>query len=288
MTWVDAQAQSALAARCLARMAAALGREAEATSLRAEQARLAAWTNANLWDEEAAYYFDRRADGRLTGVKSIGAYWALLAGLVPPERSERFIAHLNDEREFRRAHRAPTLSADHPDFNPLGGYWRGAVWSPTNYMLLRGLVELDADHPAGGFDGAGLAHEIALNHLAAVTAVYSDSGTLWENYAPDVIRPGQPAAPEFVGWTGLTPVAVLLEHVFGLRADQPAARLVWDLRLLEAHGVSNYPFGAGGRLNLSCERRENTRDEPRVNVEATCPVTLDLRWAGGERSVTLP
>jgi glycogen debranching enzyme len=57
----------------------------------------------------------------------------------------------------------PTLSKDHPAYDKNGGYWRGAVWSPTTYMVLRGL----ALH--GCVD---LAQKFALRHLDAVVAVY--------------------------------------------------------------------------------------------------------------------
>ncbi|WP_414632104.1 hypothetical protein, partial [Acetomicrobium sp. UBA5826] len=31
----------------------------------------------------------------------------------------------------------PSLSADDLQYNPNGDYWRGSVWPPTNYMILR-------------------------------------------------------------------------------------------------------------------------------------------------------
>ena len=51
------------------------------------------------------------------------------------------------------------------------------------------------------------------------------------------LKPGQPAKGDFVGWGGLGPTAVLLEHRLGLRPDVPASRLVWDVRAWEAHGA---------------------------------------------------
>ena len=33
--------------------------------------------------------------------------WALLAEIVPPERLERFVAHLDNEKEFKRPNRVP-------------------------------------------------------------------------------------------------------------------------------------------------------------------------------------
>ena len=42
-----------------------------------------------------------------------------------------FIAHLDNEAEFKRPHRVPTLSADHPLYEEYGGSWKGGVWAPT-------------------------------------------------------------------------------------------------------------------------------------------------------------
>ena len=114
-----------------------------------------------------------------------------------------------------------------------------------------------------GLDRIGrrdLAHQIALNHLGNVVQVFKsedtpwtgaeqfrqyfhlkeleveDRHTLWENYAPDVVAPGGHSKPGYVGWTGLPPIAVLLEDIFGLTPDAPANHLTWDVRLLENMG----------------------------------------------------
>jgi glycogen debranching enzyme len=127
----------------------------------------------------------------------------------------------------------PSLSADDPNYNPEGEYWRGGVWAPTNYMVLRGLTE-------AGFHN--LAYAVARSHHSHIVEVFEQTGTVWENYAPERPTHGSIAAPDFVGWTGLPPVAVLFEYVFGLRPDVPNHTLVWDVRLLEEHGVTRYRF----------------------------------------------
>lgn len=92
---------------------------------------------------------------------------------------------------------------------------------------------------------------------------------------------GNQAAGDFVGWTGLPPTAVLFEYVYGLRPDVPNKKLTWDIRLLEAHGVSRYPFGLDGLLDLSCEARADVTEMPIIKVETNVPITLEVIWAGG-------
>ena len=90
MAWVDATFQAILSAKTLLRMGAVLGLENRLADLREEVERLSAYANRFLWDDKTAFYYDRYANGELSTVKHIGAYWALLAGCVPEDRALRF------------------------------------------------------------------------------------------------------------------------------------------------------------------------------------------------------
>ncbi len=278
MSWIDTTLQQIFACRLLGKMADVLGRPHDADDLRQEALTLGQFVNAHLWNEPEAFYVDRFRDGSLSGVKSVAGYWALLAEAVPPERLERFVAHLSNPREFGREHRVPSLSADHPDYRSGGDYWRGSVWAPTNYMVLRGLTNCGQD---------ALAHEIALGHVQHVTTVFEGTHTLWENYAPDAAKQGSRAKPDFVGWTGLSPIAILLEYCLGLRADVPRNALLWDVRLLEEHGVEHYPFGLDGLLNLRCHARTSPAEPPVIEAHSNRPLTLTVRWGGGTKNMVL-
>ena len=279
MSWIDTTLQQILSNRVLIKMAHELGRTTDVADLQEEEVELTQFVNTYLWSEEEAFYFDRLRDGSLSGHKSIGAYWALLAGVVAPGQAGRFIEHLRNPREFNRPHRVPTLSADDPGYErETGDYWRGGVWAPTNYMVLRGLTHAKED---------ALAHEIALNHLRNVVEVFKKTGTVWENYAPESPTQGKPAKPNFVGWTGLPPIAVLLEYVLGLRPDAARETLLWDIRLLEAHGVDAYPLGADTVINLQCAARNDANEEPVIKVSTNRPVTLTIRWACGEKTTAI-
>lgn len=278
MRWIDATLHAILSADILCQAARVLGRENSVTGLREDAALLREQVNQTMWDDASAFYYDRYSAGQLSKVRHIGAYWALLAGVVPPDRLERFIAHLDDPAEFNRPHRIPTLSHAHAEYSPEGAYWRGAVWAPTNYMVLKGLR-------ASGY--GSLAHLIACNHLENVVKVYEDTGTLWENYAPESAQPGIPAKPDFVGWTGLPGIAVLFEEIFGLQPDVPNRTLLWDVRLLDEHGVERYPFGAKGLLDLKCYARSSVLEKPMIEIRSNVPVTLKVVWAGGSGEVTV-
>jgi hypothetical protein len=76
--------------------------------------------------------------------------------------------------------------------------------------------------------------------------------------------------------------------VFGLRADAPSGRLLWDIRLLEGHGIRGYPFGGDGVLDLSCATRSSATEEPEIQVHSTVPMELVIRWEEGERTLAVP
>lgn len=277
-SWVDACFQAILSARLLTRIGEELSTDLPLQPLRDEVEHLTKIVNQTMWNDRTAFYYDRRRDGSLHDVKSLGVFWGLLADAVPVNRLAWFVDHLDNPAEFNRPHRVPSLSADAPGYAPHGDYWCGGVWPSTQYMVLRGLTQTGYDQ---------LAHEIGLNHVANVTKVFEDTNTLWENYAPESAAPGNPARPDFVGWGGLGPITVLFEYCFGLRPDVPARRLVWDVRLLDAHGVENYPYGAAGQLSLQCARREKPTDRPNITVTSNVPLEVDLRWQGGRELIPI-
>src|SRR5690349_3623809 len=170
MTWVDATFQAILSAKVLSRIAAVLKRETEVQDLQKEVEHLTEYSNKCLWNERLNFYCDRFADGELSAVKQIGAYWALLAECTPEVQVSPFVAHLENPTEFNRVHRIPALSADDPGYSVTGDYWCGGVWAPTNYMVLKGLAAV------GRMD---LAHEIAKNHLNNVVRVFESEDTHW-------------------------------------------------------------------------------------------------------------
>lgn len=270
-SWIDTTCQQVLSARLLVRMAEATGRLDDADEFRLEAGRLERLINDRMWNESLGFYADKYADGQVSDVMTIGAYWALLAGVVPPERLARFTAPLEDTAAFNRPHRVPTLAANSPYYEAAGGYWRGGVWAPTNYMVLEGLSAVGLD---------SLARDIAVNHFGHVLEVFLRTGTVYENYAPEYAGKGSIAAPEFVGWTGLSGISILLEYILGIRADVPSGRIIWNIRQCERHGVLRYPFGKG-YVDLLCEARGSAECKPPVTVRSTVPLTLTVYWPGG-------
>lgn len=278
LTWMDTCAQQVLSAKCIISMAKELGKEDEwgVKELKEEVENLTKIINEKLWDDEDAYYYDLNRDGsHYKAIKSVGSYWALLADIIPAKNLDRFIAHLNNEKEFKRPHRVPALSADSTNYDPEhGGYWNGAIWAPTNYMVLKGLEK-------NGYNE--LAYDIACNNLDNVVKVFNETGTLWENYAPDVIQHGY-AKDKFVGWSGLFPISIMLEYVFGIRPLAKEKKIVWYVNRTERHGVKQYPLGSAD-VDIECAARKSADEEPVITVKASEPVTVEVHW--GNKVITV-
>jgi hypothetical protein len=272
--WVDATMQQALSCRTLLRMAQEIDRSEFNDELTSELLHLEQYVNMHMWDEAAGFYYDAAPDGTLSSTKSIAAYWGLLSGIVPEARAARLIDHLNNPTSFNRPHRIPTESYDSPGYNRYGGYWLGSVWSPTNYMVLRGLTE-------NGYHA--LAHEIARNHVGNLATVFQNTGTLWENYAPESPAPGKPAGRDFVGWTGLSAISIPIEYLIGLRPVHEGAGLLWDIRLTERHGILRYPAGSNNFVDLVCEARHDQHQPPVVSISTKAPIEITMNYgAHGE------
>ena len=271
-SWCDTTSQMALDARILAQMAKELGEKTAARQLIREQTELKILINRQLWDNRRGFYFDRSPEGKLSPVMSIGAYWALLAGVVPPARLARFVGHLANPREFKRHHPVPSQPFGSDGYNPKnGGYWRGGVWSPTNYMVFTGL----------GRHGYGdLAHQLARQHLQAVYNTWQTTGTLWENYGPEADGPGR-ARPDFVGWTGLSPINIFIEQVLGIQVRAQDGAIDWSLRLTEPHGIRRLPIGTAGTADLEF-------DGQRLTVQSTTAFQLNVIRARQRQVVPIP
>jgi len=266
---IDTTSEMVLFARDLAFFARLLGRTDEAETFEAQADALTERINEHLWDDRTGFYYDWAKDGKRHNVRTIAGFWPLLARIADADRQARLIAHLTDENKFGRLHRVPTVPADEQGYSPTGNYWRGAVWAPTNMMVIRGLQRCGHDR---------LAHDIAMNHLGHVVEVFRNTGTLWENYMPDSIEPGQMRGHrirgDFVGWTGLPAICGLIEFAIGIDIDAPANRLTWTIASPKRVGIRNLWFG-GNTVSLICQAPGPNGERP-ITIESQRPFELEL------------
>lgn len=232
-TTVDISSEMVLFAQNLSEIAALTGRQEESKLYEKEAEKLAKLINQLMWDDKNNYYFDLTVKGKLIPVKTVSAFWTLLAQVASKRQADLLAKELDNPNTFNRKHRVPTLAADQKGYDPFGGYWMGSVWSPVNTMIIRGLEKY-------GYNS--LAQNIAMNHLKSVTQVYLNTGTYWENYAADSLIHGNNARKDFVGWSGLAPIMYLIGYAIGLKPDASKNELVWNITSNKRCGMKNFRF----------------------------------------------
>ena len=274
--WIDLSSQMALTFRKLSDMHAVFGNGSESRHWDARWQALRDRINRDMWCERTRFYHDRSVRDRFVSCKTAAGFWPILAQVCPDDRLDSLVEHLRDPAEFARPTPVPSLSADDPNYCPDGTYWVGGVWAPTNYMITRGLMQ------AGRGD---VAHEIALAYLAGLARTHAavEPHTLWECNSPEYDAPGLQAytrkrvKPDFVGWSGLGPTAMLIENILGLDIDVPAGRVEWDIRLTEEHGLRQAPVGREARADLVCAARDGADAPAQVCVRSDSDLTVCLR-----------
>lgn len=128
--------------RCLASMAEALGRPDEAGHWRARASRLAQLIVDALYFPDDAMFFDVREGTRekFSGVKNPNMFLPLWADVpLPPREVKRIVeGHMLNPDEFFRELPFPSVSYDHPAYDP-EGYWRGRIWPHVVYWMIQTL-----------------------------------------------------------------------------------------------------------------------------------------------------
>jgi len=300
---VDLAAQQALAAECISEMARRLGDESLARRFEAEHAEIVTILNQFHWDPRTGFYYDvfnrdNPADRHnFLNHKTVAGFWPMIAGCSDEAQVVALVKHLTDPKEFWTKHPVASLSQDDPNFDPRGAYWLGGVWPPINYMLAQALKR------HGRRD---LARKLAMAHLEAMQGVYQSSAYpgIWEAYAPDSchpatkkptvahglgrapyeLGPGTVVKPDFVGWSGLGPVAMLIEDVLGLEFDAPSRRIVWHLRLPGRHEIRGLRFDEA-EISLAAAGAEG--GARKISVKNGRAFTLELH-AGGAAAREIP
>ena len=226
-------------------MAQILGKVELASELSARYKRHKELINREMWDEKAGIYCNRYRDGRLSNRYSPTSFYPLMAGIATEERAERMVReHLLNEAEFWGEYVIPSISKSDPAFTETvgadcphggkwepGGYWRGRIWGPMNFLVSEGLKRY-------GFHDA--AYELAKKSLALFMKEWNEKNHIHENYNAltgegcDVHY----STPVYT-WGGLTAYLAIGEVI----EAQPWAGLRLGNLSGEKASIENFPVG---------------------------------------------
>lgn len=274
--WVDMSCQMVIQYNNLASMCHALHLPEKARQFEREAQRISREINHWCWNETDGLYYDVDSAGQQVRWKTAGSFWPLIAGVASPEQACRLVQHLKDTTSFWRPVVFPTLAADQPDYHANGGYWLGGVWAPTNYAIIKGL-ERYGYYP--------FARKATRRYLNGLYTVFQHTGTLWENYQPEQAAPGQPAKPDFVGWTGIGPIALLIENELGFHSMGQEQRVVWRIHRTDKHGIRNLQVGQAQVTAVFYPA--TTRHPPKILAHASQPAELIVYYQGRQYQAEL-
>lgn len=242
--WVDILAQQALSAEYIQKSAEIIGATEIAEHFKREYMEKVALLNQYYYDEADGFYYDiYAANYEFCRFMTPASFWALLAEAPDKKRAERMIRHLQDEKKFGGEIPIPSVSRDSSDFEPDGRYWRGSIWLPTSYMVLKSLEKY------GKFDLAADLAEKTVRHMADVYERFMPH-TIWECYSPTEILPARNkdknvfCRPDFCGWSALGPISMMIENILGFYGvDAVQNTLKYHHRRIPGkHGIRNFCF----------------------------------------------
>lgn len=246
MGWIDMSTQMVMCYNDLSYICNELGYNSKADLYKEKALAIAARINKWLWDDEKGLYFDVTPTGDKTQWITAATFWPMLGGIASKEQCEKIVSNLTDPQLFWTRIPVPSLAKNQPGYNEMGCYWKGGVWAPTNYMIVEGLKK-------NGY--TDLAIELTKRYLTALSEVYRKTHTLWEVYAPEMYAPASNASglymvePDFVGWTGLGPISMLIETLIGIEMEAPENTIRWNITSTRKHGVRQLFFN-GSRVDL--------------------------------------
>ena len=195
--------------------------------------------NNLMWSNETGFYHDLDKDEQRLPHKTIAGFWPLLAELPNADKADRLIEHLSNPNTFGTDHPFPSLSVDHPLFSQDGEGFRGSVFPPFNFMVIKGLEK---------YQRYSFARECAIRHLYYILEALSpidtkQKGDLYEAYLPTKEGPAKMASwpdfprKKFVHFAGLSTIAVMIENVIGLSISLPRKTVDWVIPNLEIMGI---------------------------------------------------
>jgi len=261
--WVDMTSQQAANAYYIGQIADQIGETNVAKFFESENRDLSKLVDRTMWDSKSGFFYDVTREGKPTGIKTVLGFWPLLAHIASRGQAKSLIQHLQNPDEFWRRDVVPALAANENGYTPQGQYWNGAVWAPTNFMVIKGLEDY-------GF--ADLATTVTMRYLDNMSEVLDSTGTIWENYAPDTAT--GLGVRDMVGWSGDGPIALLIENVLGIRAFAATQSVSWRPRLPGENGVRNLTLGKT-HLSLVAGPIQNGKRELTADTDAAIALSVD-------------
>jgi neutral trehalase len=238
--YVDFNAQQALNALYMAQLGEILNDKEISFRYNRHYFSLKTRINNLMWNDADGIYYDLDRKEKQVKVKTIASFWPLLAELPNEVKSEQLMAHLSDPKTFGSENPFPTLAVNEEQFSDRGTGFRGSVYTPFTFMVVKGLEK------HGKYE---LARECAIRHMYYILDTLhpegKEKGNVWEAYLPHkdgpAMWPGKKEYPRpmYLPYVGLATVALMIENIVGLYISLPRKTVDWIVPTLEIMGIEN-------------------------------------------------
>ena len=122
----------------LAKIAAELGEQGDATLWAQRAQSLAELMIRRQWDNRSGVFWATRKGKRVDVLTPLNLF-PIITGRMPPAIADRLVKHLTDPEEFWPRYPLPSVALNQPKFDPLQ-MWRGPTWANINYLMIEGLL----------------------------------------------------------------------------------------------------------------------------------------------------
>ncbi|MEM8664916.1 MAG: trehalase family glycosidase [Pseudomonadota bacterium] len=204
----------ALDAECLALIAEALGKDADAMRFGAAAAAHRAAIGTHLWDERRSVFANRLVGGDFLEPLAPTSFYPMAAGAANAAQTAALVERwLNDEEKFGGWPGLPSAPRDQPAYRD-NVYWRGRIWAPLNFWTVMGLERAGQRDAARAlrlagwrlFDECGWCERLCGENYNAQTGAILDSADTDWFYAWGALLPALAVtgAVDATPWDGVS------------------------------------------------------------------------------------
>lgn len=172
---VDLNAYLYAEKKYLQQLAEIAGYEQDKKAWKKEAKQLEKALRHHFYDPKRGYFYDKNTKtGKWIQIEGPEGWIPLWAMAATKKQAKAVRKMMMDPQKFNTHIPLPTLAADHTEFNPIKGYWRGPVWLDQFYFGIKGLSNY------GYHADADLLKHKLFEHAEGLL----NDSPLYENYHP--------------------------------------------------------------------------------------------------------
>ncbi|GMO29581.1 MAG: hypothetical protein LBG79_07455 [Spirochaetaceae bacterium] len=247
--------------------------------------------NSLMWDPGDGFYYDLDKNGKRIKIKTIAAYWTLLAEIPNEDKAAQLVEKLKLPDVFGTAHPFPSVAANEKVFSESGDGYRGSVFPHLNFMVIKGLER---------YQQWDLARESAIRHLYFILDSMQENesgvkGSLYEAYKP--LKEGksewscEPPANwsffprnQYFTFVALSTICLTVENIVGLTISLPRKTVDWIIPNMEIMGIENLSL----KKNLITIRSIKSVRGWEINLESEKLYYFTINILNQKKKKTLP